>query len=264
MKKEFKYSLTIIIPTILWTLLLVYALQYFNIRIFASIKPDVNEIFTLSNTWNVSSWDVKYISTGSLVSSWTVISWDNITINKDCTFDNNTYNSVFIADYDNIIHTPSNPWDVKPYTKNIAIEWKVTSAYICIISDVRADYKKYKAYYFDTYIRLDSIYYAGHLNVGYNTAKSLVYDNSTDTNNKFLDGKFYWHETPFVQVINLEKVVVWDSQYWWYKMISPKKLFKPGAVFRVGGYVNSYPNYWAGKIIMYKIIYKWWKIKIVD
>lgn len=224
------------------SILLLLWLYFFHIWPFSPIIPSIEEIHNNSIQQNI-----------------------NLRINNDCTFTWwSSYKKLDIADYTDIINTPSEANNLNSYTKKINISWNISELYFCIISDVRKDYKVKNAYYFDTYVYFWNSENKWHINVGYNTDKWLTYDNSTDKTSPQLNGKFYWHETPFVQILNLDKVTIADTKNWWYKTIRPINLFTRNTSILVWWYVNSYPNYRAWKIIMFRIIYSWWDITLVN
>jgi hypothetical protein len=223
-------------------IILVSFLYIFSIRPFSTYVPNISVI-----TW-----------TGSTVNNTWLDIW------KDCLYTSWVwYKSTDIANYDNIILTQKDVWP-SLYTKKIYISWDVSDIYFCIISDVRSDYKAKNAYYFNTYVYFWNSDYRWHINVWFNADRLLTYDNSTDGASPFLNGKYYGSETPFSQIIDLKSVIIADTQNGWYKRISPIDIYKDWSTLSVWWYVNSYPNYWAGKIIMFRIIYKGWEISLVE
>lgn len=209
----------------------------------------INNSWTIIyNTWvNINTWDLKL-----------VISW-NCSIN-----DISNYRTLDIFWEGNTLKTPSTR-DLKGYTREISISWYVEEAYICVISDIRADYKKYKAYAFSTYLYLWDANNAGNINVWYSKENRVVYDSSTWwPQDPFIDGRFRWNEAPYTQVVNLSGVIVANMVNWWKKIIYPIRLFNDWATIRVGGYTNSYPNRRAGEITKLRIIYKWWSISLLQ
>jgi hypothetical protein len=237
-KKVFWYILLYVTISIV----ILWGLYYFHIGPFSPSIPSIEEIH---------------------VNSWVSYNEVELKIHNDCSFSGSEYNFLDIADYSNIINTPSDYQNFKGYTKKINVSGDISDLYFCIISDVRKDYKIKGAYYFTTYAYLGNNKNAWQVNVWYNINNKQTYDNSTDKRSPQLIGKFYWNETPFVQILNWNNIIVADMNDWSYKSISPIKLFKHWTIVSIWWYVNSYPNYWAGKIIMYRIIYKWWDLELI-
>lgn len=218
-------------------------------------KKGQEENNTQQNTSHIVTWTdgekTKYID-------WVELTENQLFVDKNCDYDGLAwYKLIDIFSWD--FATPEMA-DYRNYTKSFIISWYIEDAFLCIISDIRSDYKKPFSYKYSTFIWFWNEENAGHINVGYNKDKKLVYDNSTDKNSPFLDWKFWWHETPYTYYFNLSKVIVANMNDWWYKYIEPIKQLQKWWEILIWWFVNSYPNYRAWKIIKYRIFYKWWSI----
>lgn len=231
------------LPLFLWIILMwiyLYFWGYLNRQVYDPTIINISNTWAVSNTW--------WIEQPKLSISW------------DCSINNTRYKVLEIFGDSNALQTPSNK-ELENFTRRIKVKWDIEELYICVISDIREDYKKYKAYRFSTYLFMWNSKNAGNINVWYSLRNWVVYDGESWWPS-YLNGIFWWNEAPYTQVVNLANVTIADTVEWWSKTISPIKLFDDGATILIGWFVNTYPNRRAWKITKLHIIYKWWEISL--
>lgn len=150
-------------------------------------------------------------------------------------------------------YSPTNPSAYLNYTKQYIITWKIQDAKLCIVADV-VNYRKKHQYTYSTYILFSSLEYAGHINVGYSPKNWVIYDYTTSPRESFLDGRFWWDETPKIYNLNLERVIVANPEDKGWKPISPLKRLQQQWPIRIGWFVNA--KNWEGIIQKFVIAYK--------
>lgn len=220
------------------------------------------------NTWKqnltnttLSGWVYTWIENSTWAQQ-TITSDNILVITWDCSVNISSYNTLDIYKEWDTLLTPKTK-DYKKFTKQINIIWNIDELYICVISNIRQDYKKFEAYKFSTYLYLWSESNAWNINTAFSIKNWVVYDWEWWWS-KDLDWVFRGNEAPYTQVLNLQSVKVANMVNWWSKIIYPSILFKDWSTLRIWWYVNSYPNYRAWEILKLRIIYKWWEIKLVD
>lgn len=231
--------------------------------VFFVLIWSVASYIVLYYTWylnNISWWDTIAID-----NTWNIITWNTeqprLVISWDCSINNNEYDVLDIFWEWNTFKTQSVK-NVDNYTRKVYISWYVEEVYVCVISDIRSDYKKYQAYAFSTYLYLWDSHNAWNINVWFNKERNLVYDSSSGLKRPWLEWRFRWNEAPYTQVVNLSSLTIWDTTKWWTKIISPIRLFNDWATIRLWWFTNSYPNRRAWEILKLRVIYKWWKIDL--
>jgi len=189
-------------------------------------------------------------------------SWknDNFILEKGtCNFEY-TGSYKYLDLYDSEFSTPIQKPTVSQYTKQINITWNIEEVKVCILADVRPDHKWKWDYSFEVKAYLWNDTNAGYINVWY--AKPYLYDkDSKGARNNNLYWRFDWNETPFKQVIDLERVIIADIEWnEYYKYIRPIVNFEQPWTIRIWAYVEWDSHRYAWRILQFRIVYKWGSI----
>jgi hypothetical protein len=177
-------------------------------------------------------------------------------ISNTCEFEYaGSYRYLDLYDWD--FQTPTQKPNVDQYTKSISISWNIEDVKICILADVRPDHKV-EGYSFTVKAYLWSQNHAWYLNVWRYKPTNQFFDKDSGWSNGDLYGRFNGNETPFKQVIDLERVIIADV--WWeeyYKYIRPIVNFQKTWILNVWAYVEWDNHRYAWNIVAFRIIYKW-------
>ncbi len=233
----------------LFLLIIVWLLGIGSFFVYNKIEYNTTQeqVMINANSWDINSNNIE-----------------NIVFDKNFSLQENNCNFIntgeykFVDLYEKPFITPQQVPTIQQYTKNITISWNIEDVKICILSDVREDHKiDWYAFTVKTY--LWSIENAWYINVWrYGPNKQLYDKDSPNARNNDLYGKFLWSETPFKQVLGLERVIVADTiGDSLYSYIRPINLFQKNWTIKVWWYVEWDSHFYAWKILQFRIIYKW-------
>jgi len=151
---------------------------------------------------------------------------------------------------------PKQKPNIDQYTRSINISWNIDEVKVCILADVRDDHKV-EDYSFEVKAYLWNTDNAGYINVWWNPPNHQFFDRDSGGRNHELYGRFNGDETPFRQVIDLERVIVadvWGTEF--YKYIRPIVNFQKQWTINVWAYVEWDSHRYAWKILQFRIIWK--------
>lgn len=245
--------LVIIVFWLIWFLLIIKKKNITN-KLLIQWLSYVFIIFFVSLIWILTFFDYKnqqdYIKNMPFI------------LQKDsCNFEyTGTYKYLDLYDVEYI--TPKQKPKVNEYTKKISISGEVQEVKVCILADVRDDHKV-PGYSFYVYTYLWSDIHRGYLNVWRYKESQQLFDRDVWWRNQELYGRFNGDETPFRQVIDLERVIFADTQGdEYYKYTRPIVNFQKTWAINVWAYVEWDSHWYAWKILQFRIIYKWGLIEI--
>lgn len=241
----------ILILIVIWLLIFLFIIKKKRIKNKIVIKwlTYVFLIFFLILIWILVFFDYK--SQKDYIKSMPFVLKEN-----SCEFEyTGTYKYLDIYDWE--FETPTQKPSINQYTKKINISWDVQEVKICILADVRNDYKV-PWYSFYVYTYLWSNNHKWYINVGRYWPSKQLFDKDSWWHNQELDWRFNGDETPFRQIIDLEKVIVADVLWTdFYKYIRPIVNFQRTGSINLWAYVEWDKHRWAWKIVQFRIIYKW-------
>lgn len=235
--------------TIVVIFLIVGILVYLN----SPKNTDISQIIETSKQTNQEIESLKQEI--QLSKQWFILKSDS------CNFEyTGTYKYLDLYEVEYI--TPKQKPKVNEYTKKISISGEVQEVKVCILADVRDDHKV-PGYSFYVYTYLWSDIHRGYLNVWRYKESQQLFDRDVWWRNQELYGRFNGDETPFRQVIDLERVIFADTQGdEYYKYTRPIVNFQKTWAINVWAYVEWDSHWYAWKILQFRIIYKWGLIEI--
>ena len=181
---------------------------------------------------NNITWDIANNSTWADIEKW------EFNFIWECEPSNNTSEYKLLNVFSQEKRSPLDPKDYANYTTLFTIKWKINTAKLCIVADV-VDYRKKHQFTYSTYILFSSTDYAGHINVGYSPKNWVVYDYTSSPREPFLDGRFWWDESPKIYNLDLAQIRVANPEDKWWKRIYPIQRLQKQWPVRIWWFVNA-------------------------
>ena len=221
-----KWFIKFLIALILWIYILLFFVVY-NFFFWENWVMNKKNNESISATTSsiiekINTWSI-YTGTQKPLTTSDFLSWCDV---KDA-------NYIDIATPSDRFYTQSGTSTNNVPTKKIQIVWNLWNIFLCIIPDISDKKEKYNEY-----------------RKGYNT--SVIRDK--------MYGKYWTHELPYTQIVDLQKNVIFaDTQNWWTTKIDIKDQFLDWSEILIGWYMTKLwaDDYRASSIKNFRILRNW-------